>query len=407
MSGLKEKIKKIPSWIVSILATRSPLFIKRPLRAVYRYARGAKIRKILAQHRAMLQAILRQVDCSKPVIIFAPSLDWNVQLFQRPQQLALALARQGATVFYVQPQPDLSKPPYFQFSDGLFFCNVFVETFKILESPFVYVLTWNSGHLRSFTTPKIIYDYVDDVDVFYGNHEEIVANHKQMTREAHFILATAQKLYDEVSCQRKDVIFSPNGVDLNHFQTSPQPIIPPDDLKPILEKNRPVIGYYGALARWFDYDLMKRLADLRPDYSFVLIGPDYDGTLKPAGLLDTPNVFWLGVKSYQELPNYLHFFDVATIPFIVNEITHAVSPLKLFEYMAGGKPVVVTPMRESMRHPGVLVGDTPEEFARQLDKALEISKDPGYIAVVHDVANHNTWDTRARELIDRIQTAEQ
>jgi glycosyltransferase involved in cell wall biosynthesis len=405
MSSFQTKIKKIPSWIISVVATRAPLPIKKPLRSVYRYFRDYRIRNVVDQNQKELKNLIPQEGDPRPVIVFAPSLDWNTQLFQRPQQLALALAREGAVVFYIQPQADPKAPSFFEYCDRLYLCNVNIDAFQILETPYVYTLTWNSGYVSRFKAPQVIYDYVDDVNVFYGNHEEIVANHKQMTQEAQFVLATAVKLYEEVASLRQDVILSPNGVDLNHFAMNGQPVVPSDDLSLILERKQPIIGYYGALARWFDYELVKQLSALRPDYSFVLIGPDYDGTLKPAGLLDIPNVFWLGVKNYQDLPAYLHFFDVATIPFLVNDITHAVSPLKLFEYMAGGKPIVVTPMRETMRYPGILIGRTPEEFASQLDKALELRNDPDYISAIRNVALQNTWDTRARDLIDRIQAA--
>jgi glycosyltransferase involved in cell wall biosynthesis len=163
-----------------------------------------------------------------------------------------------------------------------------------------------------------------------------------------------------------------------------------------------VIGYYGALARWFDYNLLKSVACLRPDLSFVLIGPYYDSTLKSSSLLELPNLFYLGVKPYAQIPAYLRCFDVAMIPFQLNDITHATSPLKLFEYMAGGKPVVVTPMRESLRYPGVLSGKDPAEFAAQLDLALQLRNDSKYIAALDEVARQNTWDARARQLLQAL-----
>jgi glycosyltransferase involved in cell wall biosynthesis len=218
------------------------------------------------------------------------------------------------------------------------------------------------------------------------------------------VLATARKLVAEAKDLRQDVLYSPNGVDYNHFvnQGSGSAGSVPEDLKPILALNQPIIGYYGALARWFDYNLLKSIAAFRPNYSFVIIGPDYDGTLEPERLSDYDNIHWLGVKPYNDLPNYLHYFDVATIPFIVNEITHATSPLKLFEYMAGGKPVVITPMQESMGYPGVLVGENAEKFVEQLDRALELSTDSEYIESLKLIARKNTWDSRAKEIIQKI-----
>lgn len=175
-------------------------------------------------------------------------------------------------------------------------------------------------------------------------------------------------------------------------------------MQAILSKSNPVIGYYGALARWFDYDLLKRVASLRPDYQFVLIGPDYDGTVKLSEILNIKNIYWLGVKPYEELPQYLQYFDVATIPFIVNDITHATSPLKLFEYMAGEKPIVITPMKESMQYSGVLIGENSEQFAQKLDLALKMRENESYLNLLRKTALENTWERRAEEILSATET---
>jgi len=350
-------------------------------------------------------ADLRQGQDYLQIVIFPPSLDWDVQLFQRPQQLALALARQGVLVFYLQPKPDHHSPSFNKINNRLYLCNVHTEVFNFLANPTIYLLTWNSDYANCFNQPHILYDFVDDINVFYGDHAQIVKGHQYLLQNAAIVLATAKKLVAEAQLLRHDVLYSPNGVDYNDF-VNPEPDFArsePEDLLPILALNQPIIGYYGALARWFDYDLLKNVAALRPNYSFVLIGPDYDGTLEKVRLSDFRNIHWLGVKPYKELPIYLHFFDAVTIPFLVNDITHATSPLKLFEYMAGGKPIVITPMKESMIYPGVLVGDTAELFAEQLDRALDLRCDSVYIESLRKTARENTWDNRAVEIIKKIE----
>ncbi len=217
------------------------------------------------------------------------------------------------------------------------------------------------------------------------------------------MVATAQRLYDQVHPLRPDALLCPNGVDYDHIIRGRQPASPPPaDIDPILEQGKPIVGYYGALARWFDYELLLNLAGLRPDLAFVLVGPDYDNTLEPSGLLEYPNVHWLGVKPYEQIPHYLQFFDVATIPFQLNEITHSTSPLKLFEYMAGGKPVVITAMHESMRYPGVLVAHGVADFSEKIDQALALKTEAGYLRQIDRVARENTWDARARQILDAL-----
>jgi glycosyltransferase involved in cell wall biosynthesis len=362
-------------------------------------------REIIAKNQVKLNELLQQYVPGKDyrtIIVFPPSLDWDVQLFQRPQQLALALAKQGALVFYTQPKPDRKKEPFQLIKKGLYLCNVHVDTFRVITNPIIYLLTWNSDYASRFKNPQIIYDFVDDINVFYGDQQQIAKGHQYLLKNSAYVLATAQKLVEEATTYRSDVIYSPNGVVYEHFAASP-PQSPPDDLLPILNQSQPIIGYYGALARWFDYDLLKSVAALRPNYQFVLIGPDYDGTLEPAKISNLKNIYWLGVKPYADLPSYLHYFDVATIPFMVNDITNATSPLKLFEYIAGGKPVVVTPMRESMQYKDILIAKTPEEFANSLDKAILQGQDAAYISKIKEVARQNTWESRAEEVLQEIE----
>ena len=117
-----------------------------------------------------------------------------------------------------------------------------------------------------------------------------------------------------------------------------------------------------------------------------------------------PNVHWLGRKKYIQLPTYLAHFTAAIIPFKLEELTHATSPLKLFEYMAGGKPVVATPMAESTRFPGVLTAAVPVEFAEQLDVAIMLRQDSEYLALIDGIARENTWKARADTLLAQIAT---
>lgn len=397
--------KTLGSKVIQYLIAAARYATPFPLKKIAKKILRIKDINVIKHHQKVLDEILtNQQDHYKEIVIFPPSLDWNVQLFQRPQQLALALGRQGALVFYLQPKPDQKQPPFNLIENGVYLCNVHVDVFHDLPNPFIYLLTWNSDYARCFNQPRILYDFVDDIDVFYGERDQIVRGHEFLLRNAHIILATANKLIEEVKNYRSDVIYAPNGVVYEHFARAARNeySTPPQDLADLAASQQPIIGYYGALARWFDYDLFKKVALLRPNYHFVLIGPDYDGTLEHTDLLTTPNIHWLGVKPYNELPHYLQYFDVATIPFIVNDITHATSPIKLFEYMAGEKPVVITPMRESMNYPGVLIAQDAEEFATQLDNALLKKDSPEYRTLLRKIALENTWDERAKALLDAL-----
>jgi glycosyltransferase involved in cell wall biosynthesis len=362
-------------------------------------------RRIAAAFSAFMQ--LRKIRMShrgaRQTIIFPPGLDWSEHLFQRPQQLAKAMAAQGALVFYLRPHPDFYQDKFIEVHPNLYVCNTSVDTFALWKSPLIYLLTWNRGYQTVFRKPRILYDFVDDLRVFDGDAQELRQDHERLVQESHLVLTTATNLHRAVLQLRPDALLCPNGVDYAHFAAARQKgaVTPPVDMETILGRGNPIVGYYGALAEWFDYDLVMEVARRRPDVSFVIIGPDYDGTMPPS-FLALPNLDWLGIKPYAELPSYLAYFDVAMIPFELNKITHATSPLKLFEYMAGGKPVIVTPMQESMRYDGVLVAEGPEAFSQRIDDALRLRNTPAYLQRIDRTARANTWAVRAEQILSAL-----
>ena len=337
---------------------------------------------------------------ARQTIIFAPSLSWDDKMFQRPQQLARAFARRGALVFYMQP--DRSWPPVFtEIEERLVICRTPADAFRIVPDAFIYVLTWNIPLLAYFDSPRVIYDYLDDLSVFQGDPQRIRRDHGDYLLKADLVLATSDRLYRQAASLRTDSLLCPNGVDTPHFADSANTI--PDDLSPILATGRPVIGYHGAMARWLDYELLAALAKQRPDYSFVLIGSDHDQSLHASGILEQPNIHWLGSKPYNELPRYISRFKVGLIPFVVNEITHATSPIKLFEYFAAGKPVIVSPMEESSRSPAVLIAGTPEEWLEKMEQALKLAEDPKFVELLQTIGRENSWESRAESILERLQ----
>jgi glycosyltransferase involved in cell wall biosynthesis len=168
-----------------------------------------------------------------------------------------------------------------------------------------------------------------------------------------------------------------------------------------------VIVYYGAIAEWFDWPLWIHAAKARPNWSFVLIGQSYDNN--PAGVraraAASPNIHYLGPKPYPELARYMHFVDVATIPFLLNSVTHSCSPVKMFEYMATGKPIVATAMHEVLKYDSVLVAHTPAEFVERLEEACIRTSDPTYQSLLRKEAERNTWGARAAAYIEALRSA--
>jgi glycosyltransferase involved in cell wall biosynthesis len=165
----------------------------------------------------------------------------------------------------------------------------------------------------------------------------------------------------------------------------------------------PVVGYYGAIAEWFDFELLAHAARQHRDWQFVLIGltnrkADLDGFTG-----EHPNVHYLGEKPYESLAAYLAHFDVGIIPFLVNDVTNAVSPVKLFEYAAGGKPIVSTAFTEVCQYSEVLTAGDGDEFVQQLRRALQLGRDAAYQEKLARLAESNSWQDRAARILKTIE----
>lgn len=362
--------------------------------------REIKAKPVIAAWQTAFDEILMEKQPPCRPWIFASGLSWDKQLFQRPQQLALALAKQGQLVFYLEPGSSLSRQTVTELEENLYWVDLPAAVLSRLPSPYIYLLPWSYAPRIQFQNTDVIYDLVDDFSTFKVDPGVMKWQHAQRIAEACMVLASSQRLVNEFRPARSDLIYCPNGVDPDFIRKA-APMLPADIL-PILADQKPVAGYVGALAEWFDYGLMRRVAEICPQVNFVLIGPAIGDSLNQSGLLALENIHWLGPKPYAEIPDYLSAFDAGLIPFILNDITHAASPLKLFEYMAAGKPVVITPMQESLSIPGVLAAATADEFAQQLQYAIQSGNDSAYLDLISSVTQDNTWDARARQIIQAL-----
>jgi polysaccharide pyruvyl transferase CsaB len=362
-----------------------------------------------AEASEQLQGIIAAHPDAPGFVVYPPGIGWDIDLFQRPQQMALAFAHQGYPVIYTltaEHRGDLLG--FHNSQDGLYLCYLPEELMDILQQipraiylSYVYNFDWRH-HL---TNPISVYEHIDHLEVFEHVHprRDLEAWYSQAIRHADIVAASAADLLEEAQTDRSDTVLVPNGVDYRHFAGFEPGAGIPGGLEPILQRGAPIVGYYGAIAEWVDYDLIEFAARHLPEYSFVFIGPDYDGSMSQAPAFDLPNVFWLGPKPYGNLPGYLHHFNVATIPFVVNEVTHAVSPLKLFEYMAGAKPIVTPALRECTRYRAVLVAEDSQDYVAKLQEALQLQDDPEYLALLDHTARANTWDKRVGTIIDAVE----
>ncbi len=221
--------------------------------------------------------------------------------------------------------------------------------------------------LGHFGEEKVVYYCVDDFASFSGyDKEQVLRDEADLCRRADLVVTTSQALQEAKAPLNPNTILVTHGVDYEHFSRAVREDLPvPEDMKAI---PHPILGFFGLIRDWVDLDLLGEVARLRPDWHIVLIG---DSTVDLGPYRGIANMHFLGRRPYEDLPAYCKGFDVGLIPFKVNELTRAVNPIKLREYLAAGLPVVSTPMPEVKLYSHLIeVAGTPHEFARAAEAAL-------------------------------------
>ena len=362
------------------------------------------------------------------IVIWRSSFGWNVPLYQRPQHIFTNFAKQRTLVFYEVTRFTDDVKRIKKQADNLYLVNyantafsklLFHELEKRNVPRYIqfYSTDWTipAEKIREYKNRGygVIYEYIDDLSPHLAGTEELPVNVKDkyemaMSDQDIFVVVTAEALRQDVLSKRGDrrLIYSGNGVDYNHFHDE---IVPDFELGPdfrgILQKGQPVIGYYGALAQWFDYDLLKEI-DKTGKYQFVLFGIKYDDSYDRSGIDQCRNIHFCGSKPYDILQNYAAHIDVLTIPFLINDITKATSPVKLFEYMALNKPIVTTDMDECRKYDSVLIAHSHQEFIELLDRAISLHEDKEYMKLLDKEALENTWQEKAGCILEELRRFE-
>lgn len=352
-----------------------------------------------------LGAVTARIEKSKGAVIFLPSIGWEIVNSQRAHHLAREFARQGYLVIFDSSNSYDDVNGFKEIEPNLFLFRGAEDVLPQIADPILWTVTYNFDRKDPYkASARTVYDWIDDFDVFQFDRRFLEVNHQRALKEATIVVSVARRLHDQASASRPDALYLPNGVEYEHF--ADESIQSPDDsdIDPAWQSGKPLAGYYGAIAEWFDYELLTAVARLRSDWNFLLIGPMYDNSLREQGrsLLKCPNVRWVGQRDYRDLPAYLRLFDVAMIPFAINNITLATSPLKLFEYFAGGKAVVTTPMPECEAFAEVGIARNVEEFSLALDIARARGLDPQFRERLRRLGRENSWSSRVRSVIEHL-----
>ncbi|MGP3610272.1 glycosyltransferase family protein [Anoxybacteroides rupiense] len=325
------------------------------------------------------------------MIIFPPTIDWS-WMRQRPQQLAKQLAKRGYTVFYCNQSTQ--KKPVEEMMPRLYVVHHFSkwvrEEYPRLKQTEGNVIglwcTWPklTPYIKKMKPDWVIYDCVDEMERWQRYEPEMV-------KRSNAIICTSQPLFERL---RKDYPFKRieivrNGYDpdLSLHLEHASSILPRD----LPKNNRPLVGYVGAWAPWIDEELVRRL--LREKIDLVVIGAEFGLNYCSYG---KSNMHFLGHKTHEQLANYLPFFHVCIIPFQKNKLTAAVNPVKAYEYLAAGKPVVSTNLPECRQmYPYVEIGHSHDEF---VSKVLHYIHHAGDASDRIRYALQHTWDHRGEQI---------
>ena len=359
--------------------------------------------------RRALRVALAGRTSGKRVILFPPTLDYHLPLYQRPQQLARAYSRRPDTlVLYLTANTRFDHVSVMEaLSPSLLLVNASLacELPALLQDArqTVLSLSWtaNKRYLPLLRPDRVVYEYIDELSIFDGYDETMERDHAALLKRADLTVCTARALYEKARALSPRVLLSPNAGDYPFFSaTASAPDAP--EAAAASARYRFTLGYYGALASWFDYPLLSAAARARPDWLFLLVGMDYDGTLKKSGLLKSPNVLWIPPQPYSRLPSYLKLFDLALIPFVLNDVTRSTSPVKLFEYMAAQKPILTSDMDECRQYRSVARYHGLSDFLAKAEELLHRRRDPVLLESLHSEAQSNTWDERASQILSAL-----
>lgn len=362
-------------------------------------------------------------------IIILPILDWDFR-FQRPQQMASQFAKLGHRVFYLkiglyyrpEKTPLIKKVDdnifLVQLSGGKtrinFESSLTLENIKDLEDSLQFIkehLLINSAvikvdlpfwselavNLKNKYAWKLIYDCMDLHSGFSDKRPLLNQEEASILINSDIVLASSHLLFEHAQQFNKNTFLVPNGAEFDFFHKA-YTISASEENH---DYPHPIIGYFGAISDWFDTHLVGKLASDHPEWTFILIGDTHMADLKP--LEGLPNLHLLGEKHYSQLPDYLRIFDVCIIPFKDIPLTNATNPVKLFEYLSAGKPVVSTRLDEISKYEQyVRLAKTKEDWEIAIEQSLDEEKTQELLNKRFEFARQNTWEVRAQKIINEI-----
>jgi glycosyltransferase involved in cell wall biosynthesis len=358
-------------------------------------------------------------DPEPTTLICFSHVRWNF-VFQRPQHLMSRFSRTMNVIFWEEPVDiGARETAYLQVREAPDAPNVRVAVPHLpqgmpdhaREAALMRLLDAHIASIRGtliawYYTPMMlpfsrhidadvtVFDAMDELSKFKFAPTKLLDLEQELIDRADIMFTGGSSLFEAKKGRHDNIHCFPSSVDRVHFLNGRARQFDPADQEDL---PRPRLGFYGVIDERFDTELLDEVAAMRPDWSFVMVGPVVK--ISDEDLPKRPNIHYLGSKTYAELPGYLAGWDVALMPFAMNESTQFISPTKTPEYLAGGKPVVSTPIKDVVRHygqlEGVKIASSAEEFVEACEQALDLAHNPesGWLGEADLMLSASSWDT--------------
>ncbi len=252
------------------------------------------------------------------------------------------------------------------------------------------------------TPEMVIYDCMDELSAFKFAPPQLTILEKELFNKADVVFTGGQSIYESKKNQHHNIYPFPSSIDKHHFGAARNIQNDPPDQQNI---PHPRFGFFGVVDERFDIELLDQVAKAKPEWHFIILGPVVK--IDPATLPHYENVHYLGGKKYEELPAYISGWDIATIPFAMNESTKFISPTKTPEYLAAGKPVISTPIKDVVSPYGdnklVHIVSNAEQFIRAAEKELEKKRKHAWLKKVDEFLLYNSWDRTWGQMVRTIE----
>jgi UDP-galactopyranose mutase len=279
--------------------------------------------------------------------------------------------------------------------------DLLIESRQITHMMVWYYLPSGMSFTHHLKPDLIVYDCMDEHSGFKFAHPSIKEAEKELMDKADIVFTGGQNLFEAKKHLHPNIYPFPSSIDKDHFMQARLTKTEPPDQASI---PHPRIGFYGVVDERFDVPLISSLARMHPEWHFVIVGPVVK--IDPEILPRMENIHWLGKKEYNELPVYLSGWDIAMMPFALNESTEFISPTKTPEYLAGGKPVISTSIKDVVKPYGALglveIADSPRDFAEAIKRLLEQQNAGEWLRKVDAFLTHHSWDKTWMQMVKLI-----